>query len=98
MKLYETYVGKLASQWKIGWVYRLVAWTGVYSYSIYLVHLKAGPMITNFLIESFVTKPSHIVVSLMMILFNVICGYILSLLIEQPFLRLREKLFPGTSV
>ena len=73
--------------------FNAVAWVGVYSYSIYLIHLKAGPMIANYFTENIYDAPRLLFI-ILFLFFNILAGYILSLLIEQPFLRLREKYFP----
>lgn len=71
-----------------------IAWTGVYSYAIYLLHMKAGPIISSY-IDSKITDIPPLIIILLNFAFNIVCGYLLSLLVEKPFLRLREKYYPA---
>jgi peptidoglycan/LPS O-acetylase OafA/YrhL len=74
-------------------LYKLLAWIGIYSYSIYLIHMKAGPILSNaFKKNIYMDSPVFLIVFLNFF-FNCLCGYILSILIEKPFLLLREKYF-----
>jgi len=74
--------------------FNTIAWVGVYSYSIYLVHLKAGPILSNLFTENIFAQAPHLLVVTLFLFFNILSGYILSLIIEQPFLRFRDKYFP----
>jgi peptidoglycan/LPS O-acetylase OafA/YrhL len=76
-------------------VFNVIAWVGLYSYPIYLIHMKAGPILSNYFIRNYIPVTIEIVTGLNFA-FNIFCGYILSLLIERPFLRLREKYYPAT--
>jgi len=73
------------------WPVNFIAWTGVYSYAIYLIHSKAGPIISNWIHVHFLTGWPWWIFIILNLAANIIAGYCLTLLIERPFLRLREK-------
>ena len=76
------------------WAYRLISKLGTYSYAIYLVHyIIAGPWVAGFVYSKFHPdgKLWYVVVYLGA---NIVAGILLTKVIEQPFLTLREKLFP----
>ncbi len=94
MMVYADAIHHAAGRNPAGFIYSSIAWTGVYSYSIYLIHMKAGPMLSNYVAVNIAGIPAFVIV-LLYLLFNILCGYLLSLLIEKPFLRLREKYYPA---
>jgi peptidoglycan/LPS O-acetylase OafA/YrhL len=72
----------------------IVAWVGFYSYAIYLFHIFIGyGVVNNFRrltgISGFV--PLEL---LIFIAGNIIFGWLISKLIEQPVLRWRDRVFP----
>jgi peptidoglycan/LPS O-acetylase OafA/YrhL len=76
-------------------LYRVIAWVGIYSYGIYLIHLKAGPSLSNLLKTQLLPALPESLIIFINFLFSIGCGYLLSILIERPFLRLRDKYFPS---
>jgi peptidoglycan/LPS O-acetylase OafA/YrhL len=75
-------------------LFNAIAWVGIYSYSIYLIHLKAGPILSNWFTNNIYNGAPYALIVFLYFSFNILVGYILSLIIEQPFLRLRDKYFP----
>lgn len=72
-----------------------VIYVGRYSYSIYLVHLLCGPAIANaFRTYVFTTPDLEWINDTINFLSNIGIGMVLSLLIEQPFLKIRDRYFP----
>jgi len=67
--------------------YRLVCYIGIYSYSIYLWHI----FILEF-IENHFGKGLFAVFAFFLL--SILIGIVTSLIIENPFLQLRDKLFP----
>jgi peptidoglycan/LPS O-acetylase OafA/YrhL len=88
MLLYRHWEGK-----KHNWLYRAVAWVGLYSYGIYLWHVSAG---------SYVQAVEHRMPTWLVpawegvapLVAGISIGVVATKLIEFPALRLREKLFP----
>jgi peptidoglycan/LPS O-acetylase OafA/YrhL len=78
------------SRWLKPFVY-----VGRYSYSIYLVHLLCGPAVANTFRTYIFTSPGlEWINDTINFLANIGIGIVLSLLIEQPFLKIRDKYFP----
>jgi len=72
-----------------------LAYVGRYSYSIYLVHLLCGPAVANAFRTYIFTSPNlEWLNDTINFLSNIGIGIALSLLIEQPFLKIRDKYFP----
>lgn len=78
--------------------YRVIAWIGVYSYGIYLWHtlaLAPGRSLVlimqnhaiNPLLAWFISVAAQFIT-------GILFGYVMTKLVEWPFLRIREKLFP----
>jgi len=65
---------------------RALAWTGRYSYSIYLWHLP--------LVVAVFTGPANLFTFLLYLAVSIAFGALMSRLIEVPLLKLRERLFP----
>jgi peptidoglycan/LPS O-acetylase OafA/YrhL len=93
--LVHEHSGALATSW---W-YRLTAWIGVYSYGIYLWHtlsLEPGRKLIA-LLES-LGVPALIswnVSTVAQFAVGVLAGYVMTKLVEWPFLRLRERVVPA---
>jgi len=75
---------------------KAIAWIGIYSYTIYLVHVPLAIVFAeiyprlNGAINQYVLHAIYCASSLLV-------GMIVSKLVEIPFLRLRERLFPSRS-
>jgi peptidoglycan/LPS O-acetylase OafA/YrhL len=77
---------------------RLLAWMGVYSYTIYLAHsvvyeLPGSPYVRLLIISKFGTAGDQFA----FLVASILLGVLISHLIERPFLRLRAKWLPVTS-
>jgi peptidoglycan/LPS O-acetylase OafA/YrhL len=73
----------------------LIAWIGFYSYAIYLFHLLIGPMVQNNLLK-YIWKQAPLNVRFLVFLTaNILFGYVISTLIEQPILKWRDKVLPS---
>ncbi|CAE6727123.1 acyltransferase [Burkholderia sp. R-69980] len=88
------YSGSLRSSW----VYRGIAWIGLYSYGIYLWHslaLAPGDMLIR-KATAMGLAPSviWIVALTAQFAFAIAIGYVTTRAIEYPFLRMRNALFP----
>ncbi len=76
------------------WLYKLVAWIGLYSYGIYLWHVSTAAL---------VFKSGHLLpgafstawIAIAQPISGILLGIITTKLIEFPMLRLRERLFPA---
>ncbi len=87
---------------------RALSWIGIYSYTIYLAHsvIFALPGIESvrqiILIELKNRISSHFVINwgdrLFFWVVSILGGILLSHVVEQPFLRLRSKVLPSSSV
>ena len=75
------------------WVYRVVAWIGLYSYGIYLWHVAVlAPVLwESHRLPSWAVQPWDTGMSLLL---GIAVGYATSRAIEFPALRLRDRLFP----
>lgn len=80
-------------RWTASVPYRLIAWIGFYSYSIYLWHVSVR--VPLFRLSSYLPGYLQLPVLLFM---EFVCavglGVVMARLIEWPFLRLRERLIP----
>ncbi len=79
---------------RLSFLFKALAFMGVYSYTIYLVHAFAW-IVPAFLIRSSLLPNKTYMDSLFIFPVSIAGGYLASKLIEQPFLRLREKRFPS---
>ncbi|MDF2380744.1 acyltransferase [Nostoc ellipsosporum NOK] len=81
------------------WLYRALAWTGRYSYAIYLLHMLAGPAISNFINQYFFQGTLQVFpVFLLKTAANIGAGVMLTWLIEKPALRWRDRYFPSPTL
>ncbi len=83
---------------KRSYLYRAIAWIGVYSYGIYLWHsaaLQPGVKLANAL-ASYGVDLSVVWLAAVtfQLIVGVVLGYLTTLAVEWPFLRLRERMFP----
>ena len=80
-------------------VYRFVSWIGVYSYGIYLWHslaLAPAALAIRFLDgHNFNPQIAWVLVLAMQLVIAIVLGYITTIAIEWPFLRLRERVVPA---
>jgi peptidoglycan/LPS O-acetylase OafA/YrhL len=73
----------------------LVAWIGFYSYAIYLFHFFIGPGVLNNFERHIWSKPPLIIKFLIFFTADILFGYVISNLIEQPILKWRNKVLPS---
>jgi peptidoglycan/LPS O-acetylase OafA/YrhL len=73
----------------------IIAWIGFYSYAIYLFHFSFGFGIANLVRKYITTGAPKILYFSVYLIANLMIGYISSRLVEQPFLRIRERYFPA---
>lgn len=79
------------------WLQPLI-YVGRFSYPIYLVHLLFGPAVANaFRTYFFTTSALEWINDTINFLANIGIGIALSLLIEQPFLKIRDRYFPKSN-
>ena len=80
---------------------RLVAWVGVYSYSIYLWHIDIGAEPAGYWLKPVwgsLPRGWHwAAYTALLIIVSVLAGAFMAKLVEFPALRLRDRLFPSLS-
>jgi peptidoglycan/LPS O-acetylase OafA/YrhL len=76
---------------------RLLAWMGIYSYTIYLAHsvLYELPGISTLRLMA-ISRLGSAGDQLLFFALSILLGVVISHAIERPFLRLRAKWFPAT--
>jgi peptidoglycan/LPS O-acetylase OafA/YrhL len=76
---------------------RLLAWMGIYSYTIYLAHsvIYELPGISTLRIMA-ISRFGSAGDQLLFLGLSIATGVLISHAIERPFLRLRDKVFPAT--
>ena len=80
------------------WPTRAIMFVGTYSYTIYLWHVTPVRFwIAQNLFLSLAETPRWVVLTCLHVLMSVFLGWLASQLIEIPFLRLRDRLFPGNA-
>ncbi|MEJ8794866.1 acyltransferase [Trinickia caryophylli] len=81
------------------WLFRAVAWVGVYSYGIYLWHSLAFAPADILIAKAGALGIPALVVWAVALVFQtaiaISAGYVTTRLVEFPFLRLRNALFPA---
>jgi peptidoglycan/LPS O-acetylase OafA/YrhL len=81
------------------WLFRAVAWIGVYSYGIYLWHslaLAPGDMlIRKFAALHVPALAAWAPVLIAQFVIAIVIGYVTTRAVEFPFLRLRDAIFPA---
>lgn len=75
------------------WIYRAVAWIGLYSYGIYLWHVSLYAPVASLALR-LPSSQRPVFTALAQPLFGIAVGVLLTRLVEFPMLRLRERLFP----
>lgn len=94
-------VQTLTSEWRIRTtaIYKFIAWVGIYSYGIYLWHsatLGPAEKISQLLLNNgFGLSSTWFVVMIFQFSVSIMLGFVTTLIVEWPFLRLREKFFPA---
>ena len=85
-----------------GWLFRAIAWVGVYSYGIYLWHSIAFAPADILIAKTTALGLPALVIWALALAFQIAiavsAGYITTRLIEFPFLLLRNALFPAQGV
>jgi peptidoglycan/LPS O-acetylase OafA/YrhL len=85
---------------KSNFAYRFVAWVGIYSYGIYLWHtvsLQPAEKLAKIALGYGVDSANiWILVMCFQLVVSLILGYITTLMVEWPFLKLRERFYPPT--
>lgn len=75
--------------------FKPLVYIGRFSYSIYLIHLLFGPAVANlFRVNVFTNPDFEWINKSIYFLSNIAGGIFISLIVEQPFLKLRESYFP----
>ena len=72
-----------------------VSWVGFYSYAIYLFHFFIGPAAASNFRRYIWAKPPEVLEFVIFLCADVIFGFLISNLIEQPVLRWRNRIFPS---
>jgi peptidoglycan/LPS O-acetylase OafA/YrhL len=73
-----------------------IAWVGFYSYAVYLFHFFIGPGILSNFLRYVWNRPPQAIQFLIFLSADILFGYIISRLIEQPVLRWRNRVFPSS--
>jgi peptidoglycan/LPS O-acetylase OafA/YrhL len=81
---------------RFSFLFKTLAFMGVYSYTIYLIHAFAW-LVPAVLIRNGLLPHRTYMDSLFVFPVSIAGGYLASKLVEQPFLRLREKRFPAAT-
>jgi peptidoglycan/LPS O-acetylase OafA/YrhL len=76
---------------------RMLAFIGVYSYSIYLWHLIVAGVVVDGVRRVSPIKLHYLAEFFLYAVGSIILGIVMSKIIEQPSLSLRDKLFPSRS-
>jgi peptidoglycan/LPS O-acetylase OafA/YrhL len=76
---------------------KMVAFVGSQSYSIYLWHLPTRAWVSPLLEQAFPQPPGPAISFLLYFTACLVLGCAMGLLVETPFLRLRDRLFPSRS-
>lgn len=72
----------------------VMAWVGFYSYAIYLFHLFVGPGVLSNFQRYIWPQPPLFIRFLVFLAGDVLFGFFISSIIEQPLLRWRDRRFP----
>ncbi|MFM0427847.1 acyltransferase [Paraburkholderia aspalathi] len=93
------FVLEYSGSFKTSWVYRGIAWIGLYSYGIYLWHslaLAPGDMLIRKMTAMGLAPSVIWIVALTaQFAFAIAIGYVTTRAIEYPFLLMRNALFPA---
>ncbi len=91
-----TDIVKYVSKYKLTlYIYRLIEKMGVYSYSIYLIHVAISIVVKSLRIKYQIQEE----IALITYFFTAaLTGILLSKLIEFPFLKIRDKYFPSKTI
>jgi peptidoglycan/LPS O-acetylase OafA/YrhL len=76
---------------------RMLSYIGVYSYSIYLWHLLVAGVVTEVIRRVSPIKLHYLAEFFIYAVGSIVLGVVMSKIIEQPFLSLRDKFFPSQS-
>lgn len=93
--IFQWRIERILAATRLQGLYRALAFVGRYSYAIYLVHMLAGPAISNFINHYFFRGDLQVVpVFLLKTAANIGTGILLTWLIEKPALNWRDRYFP----
>jgi exopolysaccharide production protein ExoZ len=81
---FDAYLSKLASV-------RLLSFVGIFSYSLYLIHIPALGIVSQIFRKANVTEHTFVYVWVVQVLVSVPCGYVFYRVAERPFLNSRRK-------
>lgn len=76
----------------VPWLCRPIALAGVYSYAIYIWHVPAEKILNIYVLRDHLTN-QFIIISIDYI-GAILAGYVMTRILERPFLAIREYLFP----
>ncbi len=80
----------------VPWLCKPIALAGVYSYAIYIWHVPAGKLMDKFILTGRISDPVAIIA--IEYASAILAGYLMTRLLERPFLAIREYLFPNLRV
>lgn len=92
--VFGTEVQEGFKKFRLSKLFSALAFIGRYSYTIYLCHFLAGTGVVSLTKKDLSANLPHVVYIIIYLFSCVLCGVILSIVIEKPFLAIREKYFP----
>jgi peptidoglycan/LPS O-acetylase OafA/YrhL len=74
---------------------KFMIWVGKNSYAIYLCHFIVGSGVANWVCSNFFPNSPKAFYVLVYFAANILTGALLTIMIEKPFLRIRDRIFKG---